>query len=63
MSNSHQLLLLPGLGADRRLFEPQRQAFPQLVVPPWIPPRKTRIAAGLRRADGGDNLDPRAIGR
>jgi pimeloyl-ACP methyl ester carboxylesterase len=34
-----QLVLLPGLGADHRLLEPQRQAFPQLVVPPWIPPR------------------------
>ena len=35
-----QLILLPGLGADHRLLEPQRAAFPQLVVPPWIPPRK-----------------------
>jgi pimeloyl-ACP methyl ester carboxylesterase len=35
-----QLILLPGLGADRRLLDPQRAAFPQLVVPPWIPPRK-----------------------
>ena len=33
-----QLILFPGLGADARLFEPQRAAFPQLVVPPWIPP-------------------------
>ena len=31
---------MPGLGADHRLLEPQRAAFPQLVVPPWIPPRK-----------------------
>ena len=35
-----QLILLPGLGADHRLLEPQRRAFPQLIVPPWIPPRK-----------------------
>jgi pimeloyl-ACP methyl ester carboxylesterase len=35
-----QLILLPGLGADHRLFEPQRAAFPQLIVPPWIPPQK-----------------------
>jgi pimeloyl-ACP methyl ester carboxylesterase len=35
-----QLILLPGLGADRRLLDPQREAFPQLVVPPWIAPRK-----------------------
>jgi pimeloyl-ACP methyl ester carboxylesterase len=35
-----QLILLPGLGADHRLLEPQRQEFPQLVVPAWIPPHK-----------------------
>jgi pimeloyl-ACP methyl ester carboxylesterase len=33
-----QLVLLPGLGADERLFGPQRQAFPSLVVPAWIAP-------------------------
>lgn len=40
MTADFQLFLLPGLGADHRLFEPQRLAFPQLVVPPWIPPRR-----------------------
>ena len=35
-----QLILLPGLGADHRLLEPQRAAFPQLLVPPWIPAKK-----------------------
>ena len=35
-----QLVLLPGLGADYRLLDGQREAFPQLVVPPWIPPRQ-----------------------
>jgi pimeloyl-ACP methyl ester carboxylesterase len=40
MNSAFQLILLPGLGADHRLLEPQRAAFPQLVVPPWIPPRK-----------------------
>lgn len=33
-----KLILLPGVGADRRLFEPQREAFPDLVVPDWLPP-------------------------
>ena len=28
-------MLLPGLGADERLFEGQRQAFPELLVPAW----------------------------
>jgi len=33
------LILFPGLGADRRQFEPQRAEFPGLAVPPWIAPR------------------------
>ncbi len=33
------LMAEPGLGADERLLEPQREEFPQLVVPAWIPPR------------------------
>jgi pimeloyl-ACP methyl ester carboxylesterase len=40
MNPPFQLILMPGLGADHRLLEPQRKAFPQLVIPPWIPPRK-----------------------
>ena len=40
MNKAFQLILFPGLGADDRPLEPQRQAFPQLVIPPWIPPRK-----------------------
>lgn len=35
-----KLIFFPGLGADERLFAPQRTAFPELIVPPWIPPRK-----------------------
>ena len=40
MEPTFQLILFPGLGADHRLMEPQRAAFPQMIVPPWIPPRK-----------------------
>jgi pimeloyl-ACP methyl ester carboxylesterase len=32
------LILLPGLGADHRLLELQRRAFPDLSVPPWTAP-------------------------
>jgi pimeloyl-ACP methyl ester carboxylesterase len=40
MSQQHpKLILLPGLGTDERLFEPQRKAFPDLWVPPWILPK------------------------
>ena len=30
--------LLPGLGADARLFDAQRRVLPDLIVPPWIEP-------------------------
>ena len=40
MKPVYELILLPGLGADHRLFEAQRQEFPRLTVPAWIPPRK-----------------------
>ena len=40
MNNDFQLMMIPGLGADHRLFIPQRRAFPQLIVPPWIPPHR-----------------------
>lgn len=33
------LILLPGLGVDGRMYREQKKAFPQLVVPDWIPPR------------------------
>ena len=45
-SGTHQnakpspLILLPGLGGDHRLFDPQRAAFPELVTPDWIAPEK-----------------------
>jgi pimeloyl-ACP methyl ester carboxylesterase len=32
-----RLILLPGLGADERSFEPQRARFPGLEVPGWLP--------------------------
>ncbi|MHC4177317.1 MAG: alpha/beta fold hydrolase, partial [Planctomycetota bacterium] len=35
-----QLILLPGLGADQRQFEPQRSAFSDVLVPPWIVPKR-----------------------
>ena len=33
-----RLILLPGLGADGRLFDEQRRMFPGLETPPWIAP-------------------------
>jgi pimeloyl-ACP methyl ester carboxylesterase len=53
MTPSRQLILLPGLGADGRLFGPQRRAFPDLLVPPWLPPGRHEPLAdyAVRMAD------------
>ena len=46
MSNQPpKLILIPGLGTDERLFEPQRPAFPELIVPPWILPHNDESLA------------------
>src|SRR5204863_6450986 len=37
-TNPIPLLLLPGMGTDERLFRYQKEAFPTLIVPPWIEP-------------------------
>jgi hypothetical protein len=37
---TNRLILLPGLGADARLFAPQAAAFKQLEVPEWLVPRR-----------------------
>jgi pimeloyl-ACP methyl ester carboxylesterase len=39
MNEPSPLILLPGMGADDRMFVDQRLAFPQLRVPAWIEPR------------------------
>src|SRR4051812_29633276 len=33
------------MGADARLFAPQREAFPQLIVPTWIKPERGETLA------------------
>lgn len=40
-----RLILIPGLGVSRLLFEPQRHHFDQeLFLPDWIAPMYTRVA-------------------
>jgi pimeloyl-ACP methyl ester carboxylesterase len=43
------LILLAGMDADARLFEPQIRAFPQVIVPNWIPPRPDDSIASYAR--------------
>lgn len=47
------LVLIPGLATDGRVFAPQREAFPDLIVPEWLEPRRreTLCAYAERWAD------------
>jgi pimeloyl-ACP methyl ester carboxylesterase len=50
MPEDAPLILLPGMGADERMFRAQRAAFPALRVPGWIPPlRREPLAHYARR--------------
>ena len=58
MTCTASLILLPGLGADARQWQPQRAEFPELVIPQWIAPQRreslaeyaTRMAAAIEPA-------------
>jgi pimeloyl-ACP methyl ester carboxylesterase len=64
MSRSPSLMMFPGIGADEHLFEPQRRAFSQLVVPPWIAPQEDETLAGyaLRYAQTMTAARPLVLG-
>ena len=44
-----RLVLLPGLGTTGELFRPQRRAFPDLEVPPWLDPHRGESLPGYGR--------------
>ena len=46
MGDQTPLILFSGMGADERVFGPQRDAFPNLVVPKWIAPIPGETLAG-----------------
>jgi len=57
MSAGTPVILLHGLVADDRLFQPQRAAIPSLITPRCIPPRPSEsLNAYARRL--ADRLDP-----
>lgn len=64
MDLERSLVLLPGLGADERLFAPQSKAFPHLHVPSWLRPNQGESLAsyGQRMADGIDGAKPFYLG-
>ncbi|KKK57660.1 hypothetical protein LCGC14_3052250, partial [marine sediment metagenome] len=59
-----QLVLLPGLGADHRQFQPQQAAFADCLVPPWIPPQRGESLAGyaIRMAATVEPRSPMVLG-
>ncbi len=44
-----QFVFIPGLGADSRLFDAQRKAFPNSVTPSWLAPYKDEPLAHYAR--------------
>lgn len=64
MADHTPLILFSGMGADERVFGPQRDAFPNLVVPPWIAahPRETLAQYAARFATKIDPGRPCFIG-
>jgi pimeloyl-ACP methyl ester carboxylesterase len=55
---SARLILLPGLGADHRLFGPLRGTFPRLEVPAYPPPERGESLARFAERLA-ERLDPR----
>jgi pimeloyl-ACP methyl ester carboxylesterase len=49
MTAAFDMILLPGMGADARMFAPQQRAFPGLRVPAWLPPRPRESLAHFAR--------------
>jgi len=57
-------VLLPGMGADHRCFQPQRAAFGQIESPAWIRPQldESLRQYALRLADGLPRQEPTILG-
>jgi Alpha/beta hydrolase family len=56
-NNNPLIIMLPGMAADERLFRLQLAAFPNLMTPTWIEPRRREpLSEYARRL--GQSLDP-----
>jgi pimeloyl-ACP methyl ester carboxylesterase len=64
VGNDARLILLPGLGADERMYAPQRGAFPHLEVPRWVTPRPRESLPDYARRMAAqiDTSDPFFLG-
>jgi pimeloyl-ACP methyl ester carboxylesterase len=64
MSENLPVILLPGMGADRRLFQKQIAVFESLVTPDWIPLQRgdTLVSYAKRMAPVVDPGGPCFIG-
>ncbi len=59
-----RLVLLTGIGADHRLFDPQRALFPRIETPDWLTPTKgeSLVSYGRRMAETMDASEPFHLG-
>ena len=64
MTCTARLILLPGLGADKRQWQPQRTEFPELVVPAWLTPQRREPLAeyAARMAETIEPVSPLVLG-
>jgi len=64
MNSDAPLIMLSGMGADARVFEKQREAIPQMIVPEWINPhpRESLASYAARLADKNNPGKPCYIG-
>ncbi len=64
MAANFPLILLPGMGADRRLFREQIAALENLVIPDWLDPQAgdTLVSYAQRMAEAVDPGGPCFVG-
>ena len=57
------VVMLPGMGADARVYKKLRREFGQLVVPEWLPPRRGEtLVAYAKRTAGSLPERPMVVG-
>jgi pimeloyl-ACP methyl ester carboxylesterase len=60
-----RLYMIPGTGTDRRMFAPQLEYIPEMIVPSWLAPRNLKEpleSYAQRLADTIDTSEPFVLG-